>query len=165
MTATIVRPMRGRMRVHGLRAPRGDEPTNRTMFKTATGKAIRPEWIAAAEGEPGWKGHWEIAREHLTDVAEEIALRDGRVTIEMHYSTTEQCDARCQRAEGDECTCACEGKYHGNGHHASWLEVGETTLIHNAGEKIVVRELTRSQAKNDREERLDAFIQTLRHGH
>lgn len=161
MTATIVRPLHGRLEVWGLRGPRDDEPFNREMFRTATGAAIRPTWVLASEGAPGWRGHWEIARAHLTDVAEAIAIRDGRVEIEMHYSTTEQRDRRCRGAEGDECTCSCEGKYHGNSHHASWIEVGETTLVRNSGSKVVTRTLTRRQAEEDREVRLDEFVRKL----
>lgn len=87
-------------------------------------------------------------------MAEAIAIRDGAVQIEMHYSTSEQCDRRCQNAEGDECTCSCEGKYHGNNHHASWIEVGDTTLVRGAGSKIVTRTLTGRQAQIDRDARL-----------
>lgn len=162
MTATIVRPLRGRMEVRGLRGPRGDEPSNRSMFKTATGKAIRPTWVDAPEGAPPWQGYWVIAREHLTDVAEAIAIRDGQVEIEMHYSATEQCDRRCRSAEGDECTCSCEGKYHGNNHHASWIDVGETTLVRSAGSKTVTRTLIRHQAQEDRDARIEEWIRQLR---
>ena len=94
--ATIVRPKHGRLEVHGLRAPRRDEPSNRDMFKDAAGGPIRPTWVKAPDGAPGWRGHWTIARDHLTVVAEAIAIRDGSVTIEMHYSTSEQCALRCQ---------------------------------------------------------------------
>lgn len=121
------------------------------MFKTSTGKAIRPEWIPADPGQPYWTGYWTIAREHLSDVARAVAIRDGSVTIEMHYSTTEQCDSRCQGATGVDCTCACEGEHHGNGEHAAWIPVGDTTLIRGAGSKIVVRSLTRAQAEAERE--------------
>lgn len=158
MTASIERPLHGRIRVRNLRGPRGDEPSNRQMFKTATGAAIRPTWVPAPDGLPGWQGHWEIAREHLTDVAEAIAIRDGLVEIEMHYSTAEQCDRRCRGAEGDECTCSCEGKYHGNGHHASWTEVGETTLVRRSESKVVTRSLTRKQAEKDRDARFEEMI-------
>lgn len=161
MTATIVRPLHGRIEVRGLRGPRGDEPSNREMFKTATGTAIRPTWVPAPEGSAGWLGYWEIARPHLTDVAEAIAIRDGRVEIEMHYSTTEQCDRRCRTAEGDECTCSCEGKYHGNSHHSSWIEVGDTTLVRSSGSKVVTRILTRQQAEEDRDARLDEMVRKL----
>lgn len=149
------------MEIHELRGPRGDESSNRSMFRTATGRSIRPTWVDAQEGQPGWKGYWTISREHLTEVAEAIAIRDGRVTIEMHYSTSEQCDLRCQNAEGDECTCSCEGKYHGNNHHASWIEVGDTTLVRGSGSKVVTRTLTRLQAETDRDARLEEFIAQL----
>lgn len=124
------------------------------MFRTATGKTIRPTWVDAPAGRPRWEGYWTISREHLTEVAEAIAIRDGHVEVEMHYSTSEQCDRRCQNAEGDECTCSCEGRYHGNNHHASWLEVGDTTLVRGGGSKIVTRSLTRAQAQADRDARL-----------
>jgi hypothetical protein len=131
------------------------------MFRTATGRSIHPRWVDAPVGQPGWKGHWTISREHLTDVAEAIAIRDGHVEIEMHYSTSEQCDRRCQNAEGDECTCSCEGQYHGNNHHASWIEVGDTTLVRGAGSKVVTRTLTRRQAQTDRDARLEEFVTQL----
>lgn len=162
MTAEIVRPLRGRMKVYGLRGPRGDEPSNRSMFKTAAGRAIRPTWVPSADPNRPWEGHWEIAREHLTDVAEAIAIRDGRVDIQMHYSTTEQCDRRCQEAEGDECTCSCEGKFHGNNQHASWIDVGSTTLVRGSGSKLVTRVLTRQQARADQDDRLEEMVRQLR---
>ncbi|WP_156960975.1 hypothetical protein [Kocuria marina] len=115
------------------------------MFKTATGMAIRPTWVKAAEGEEGWKGYWTISRDHLIPVAEAVAIRDGKVLIEMHYSQTEKCDLRCQNATGDDCTCSCEGKNHGQAEHASWKQVGETTLVRGGGRKVVTRELTREQ--------------------
>lgn len=129
--------------MHGLRGPRGDEPPNREMFKDAAGIAIRPTWVNAPEGQAGWKGHWTISRTHLTVVAEAIAVRDGEVRIEMHYSTSEQCDARCQNADGDDCTCSCEGANHGTGDHAAWTPVGETTLVRSTGTRVVERVLTR----------------------
>lgn len=148
-----MRPLTGRIEVRGLRAPRGEEPTNKEMFRDAAGSVIRPTWVEAAEGEPRWRGFWTIAREHLTVVAAAIAIRDGSVDIEMHYSQTEQCDGRCQTANGDDCTCSCEGKHHGVGQHASWLEVGDTTLIRGAGTKVVNRVLTREQALEDLQNR------------
>lgn len=161
MTATIIRPLRGRIQVRGLRAPRTGQPTNRELFRTATGAAIRPTWVGAPPGEPGWKGYWTIARQHLTDVAEAVAIRDGLVLIEMHYSTAEQCDTRCQTAEGNDCTCSCEGKYHGKGEHAAWLEVGDTTLFRGGEEKIVTRSLDDQQALQDRDDRLDELIRQV----
>lgn len=153
MTARIIRPLTGRIEVHGLRAPRGNEPTNKSMFKTATGAAIRPTWVKAREGEAGWRGYWTISREHLTPVAESIAIRDGRVIIEMHYSQTEKCDMRCRKATGDDCICSCEGVHHGKGQHASWMEVGETTLVRGAGAKMVTRVLTCEQALENQRNR------------
>jgi hypothetical protein len=128
------------------------------MFKDAAGAAIRPTWVEAAEGQPGWAGYWAIAREHLTEVAESIAIRDGVVEIEMHYSPAEKCDQRCRRATGDDCTCACEGKHHGKAQHASWLEVGETTLVRGKGLKVVHRVLERDQAELDRKARHQAMF-------
>lgn len=145
MTALIIRPTTGRMEVHWLRAPRGDEPANKEMFRTATGLSIRPTWVRSAPDEPG-HGHWTISREHLTDVARAIAVRDGRVEIEMHYNESERCDNRCQNATGNDCTCTCEGKYHGAGEHAAWRQVADTTLVKSDGIKIVTRVLTRAEA-------------------
>lgn len=159
MTAIIVRPIRGRIEIHGLRAPRGHEVPNKLMFKNAAGSGIRPTWEAAAEGEPPWKGYWSISRQHLTDVAEAIAIRDGEVLIEMHYSQTEKCDRRCQKAEGVECTCACEGKYHGNLQHASWFQVGESTLIQGQDAKVVTRILDREQAEADSDARMRGWFE------
>lgn len=158
MTAKIIRPLTGRIQVRSLRAPRGDEPSNKSMFKNAAGAAIRPEWVAAAEGQPGWAGHWTIARKHLTDVAEVIAIRDGSVEIEMHYSPTEKCDRRCRKAKLDDCTCACEGRHHGKAQHASWLEVGETTLVRGESRKVVNRILTRDQARLERDARIQQMV-------
>ncbi len=158
MTAKIVRPLTGRIQIRNLRAPHDDEPPNKSMFKSAAGSSIRPTWIPAVEGQPGWTGYWTIARTHLTDVAEAIALRDGCVEIEMHYSLTEKCDRRCQKAEGDDCTCACEGKYHGKARHASWLPVGETTLVRGEGRKVVTRTLDRESALRQREVRLQEMV-------
>jgi hypothetical protein len=153
MTARIIRPLTGRIEVHGLRAPRGIEPPNREMFRTAADAAIRPSWEPPAPGKPGWHGHWTIYRHHLTTVAEAIAIRDGQVEIEMHYSQTEQCDRRCQRATGDDCTCSCEGHHHGEANHATWIEVGETTLVRGTGTKVVTRVLTRQQAVENQRRR------------
>lgn len=147
MTARILRPLRGRLQVRGLRAPQGEEPPNRQMFKSAAGKAIRPTWVKAPEGSPGWAGYWTISRAHLTAVAEAIAIRDGEVQIEMHYSTSEQCDERCQNARGNDCTCSCEGKNHGAAEHASWKPVGETTLVRSTGQRVAIRHLTRAEAQ------------------
>lgn len=162
MTATIIRPTRGRIKVQGLHAPRVGQPTNKQMFKTATGAAIRPTWVAAPPEEPYWHGYWTIARQHLTDVVEAIAIRDGSVFIEMHYSTAEQCDSRCQTAEGSDCTCSCEGRYHGKGEHAAWLEVGETTLVRGGAEKVVMRTLSKEQALRDRADRLRELVRKFR---
>lgn len=118
--------------------------------------AIRPDWVPAEDGQPGWTGYWTIYRQHLTLVAEAIAIRDGEVHIEMHYSLSEQCDRRCQQARGDECTCSCEGKHHGEALHASWIEVGPTTLVRSQGMKVVTRVLTRKQAEKDQRRRARA---------
>ena len=113
MTARIIRPLTGRMQVRGPPKPNGDEPSNKSMFRDAAGAAILPTWVDAAEGQPGLAGCWTIAREHLTEVAESVAIRDLNVEIEMYYRPTEKCDLHCRRAEGDDCTCACECKHHG----------------------------------------------------
>ena len=123
------------------------------MFKTAADAAIRPTWVSAAEGQPGWNGYWTISRNHLNAVAEAIAIRDGEVIVEMHYSEREQCDSRCQTATGDDCTCSCEGKHHGEGQYASWREVGATTLVRGTGEKAVTRVLTRKDAQKQQRRR------------
>lgn len=120
------------------------------MFKDAAGGPIRPDWIPAPDGRPYWEGFWTIAREHLTVVAEAIALRDRFVDIEMHYSGTERCDYRCQNAQGDDCVCSCEGAHHGEGLHAAWTQVGDTTLVRGAGEKIVKRRLRRTDLTGSR---------------
>lgn len=153
MTATIIRPLTGRLQIRNLHAPRKGELPNKTMFRNAAGSGIRPTWVAAADGQPGWAGYWTIARTHLTDVAEIIAIRDGAVEIEMHYNTTEKCDGRCTTAERDECTCSCEGKNHGQGHHAGWLKVGDTTLVRGGGKKVVKRRLTGEEARVQRDTR------------
>lgn len=154
MTATIIRPLTGRIQIHGLRAPRDKEVSNKTMFKNAAGRGIRPTRVPADEGRPYWEGYWTVSREHLTDIAETIAIRDGQVLIEMHYSPTEKCDDRCQKAKGDDCTCSCEGEHHGKAQQASWLAVGETTLVRGSGPKIVNRILEREQAEADSDARL-----------
>lgn len=119
MTARIIRPLRGRIRVKNLRAPGNRQPTNKEMYRTAASAVIRPTWVEDPSGEPGWRGCSSIARQHLTDVAEAAAIRDGLVLIEMHYSVVEQCDMRCQIAEGSDCMRSCEGKDHGKGEHAA----------------------------------------------
>lgn len=149
MNARIVRPLSGRIEIHGLRTNRPGEPSNRLMFKTATGMAIRPEWVPAPAGQPPWQGYWTISRAHLTAVAEAIAIRDGHVDVEMHYSQLEKCDRRCQEADGDDCTCSCEGKFHGEAQHSRWVEVGDTTLVRGTGKKVVTRRLTKHQAIAD----------------
>ncbi len=153
MTAVIVRPVSGRIRICGLRAPQGDEAPNREMFKTAAGARIRPDWVRTERDDYGWRGHWTISRDHLTAVAEAIAIRDGSVEIRMHYSDSERCDTRCQRATGDDCTCSCKGKHHGAAAHASWKEVGSTTLVKTSGTTEVVRTLSGKRALKDRARR------------
>lgn len=76
----------------------------------------------------------------------------------MHYNTTEKCDKRCQKAERDECTCSCEGKNHGQGHHASWLKVGDTTLVRGSGKKVVKRVLKREEAEVQRHTRTKQML-------
>lgn len=144
MSATIIRPLHGRIEVHGLRAPHEGEPSNREMFVDAAGGPNKPNSIPAPDGRPYWEGFWTISREHLTVVAEAIALRDRFVDIEMHYSGTERCDYRWQNAQGEDCTCSCEGVHHGEGLHAAWTQVGDTTLVRGTGEKIVKRRLRRA---------------------
>lgn len=65
---------------------------------------------------------------------------------------------RCRRAEGDECTCSCEGKHHGKAQHASWIEVGESTLVRGAGTRVAARPLAGDQARKDRDQRLVAWV-------
>lgn len=150
MPATIIRPLQGRIEVRNLRGPRAGEPANKQMFKTAAGGPIRPTWVEAAPGLPRWQGYWTISRKHLSAVAEAIAIRDGEVLIEMHYSEHEQCDKRCRKAKGDDCTCSCEGVHHGKAQHAGWVQVGDTTLVRSSGKKVVTRRLTRKQALSTR---------------
>jgi hypothetical protein len=66
-----------------------------------------------------------------------------------------------ENASGDDCTCACEGKHHGKAQHASWLEVGETTLVGGEGKKVVTRVLERSQAVVDKEARFQEELRKL----
>lgn len=155
MSALIIRPLRGWPKVHGLRAPRGKGALNKEMFKTAADAAIRPTWVYAPEGQPYWHGYWTISRNHLNVVAEANAIRDGEVVVEMHYSEREQCDLRCQNATGDDCTCFCEGKHHGEGVYASWKEVGATTRVRSTGVKVVTRVLTWKDALKQQRRRTE----------
>lgn len=82
--------------------------------------------------------------------------------MEKHYSQTEKCDQRCRTAGGDDCTCTCEGKHHGKAQHASWLEVGETTLVRGEGPKVATRVLDRRQAVVDREDRFQEQLRKLK---
>lgn len=140
MTIRIFRPVHEtRFQVAGMPRPREGEPTNKDWFKEITGRPIRPTWIS---GPNGWDGYWVIARQHMTLVAEELALRYGTVHVTAEYSTLEKCDTRCQNATGDDCQCSCLGVRHGEALQASWKQVGATTLVRSAGIAIVERVLT-----------------------
>lgn len=140
----IYRPVSGRLEVHGMPRPREGEPSNREWFKDETGKAIRPTWVP---GPRGWDGHWEIVRQHFMTVARAMAIRFGDVELVMDFHELEQCDKRCRDAKRQDCTCSCMGEHHGGGVYASWLEVGETTLVRSAGIKRRSAVLTRKQAR------------------
>ncbi len=148
MVIRIFRPLGDtRFQVSGMPSPREGEPRNKDWFKDVTGRAIRPTWVA---GPNGWDGHWAIAREHLTIVAEELALRFGEVHVTAHYSTRERCDTRCQNATGDDCECSCLGVRHGEANQAAWKQVGATTLIRSAGVAVVDRVVTAKQVRRAR---------------
>lgn len=112
--------------VSGMPKPRPGELANKYWFKDVTGLAIRPEWEA---GPYGWDGYWTVAREHMSLVVEELALRFGQVEVWAECSTLEKCDARCQTARSDNCTCSCLGTRHGEALQASWKQVAATTLV------------------------------------
>lgn len=123
---TIVRPVHGRVEIHGMRRPGPGQPANRQWLKDVLGDRIRPTWVP---GPQGWDGYWTISREHFDEVTRALAIRLGQVDIDLHYSQLQKCDTRCQAARGTDCVCECMGENHGVGAHASWTQVGDTTLI------------------------------------
>lgn len=128
---TVYRPYRGRLR---LRMPYRKD--NRAWLKDRLGDRIRPEWVRGAGGREGW---WEIARNHLQPLVEALVERWGAVDVTLIYSTTEQCDTRCQNARGDDCTCSCLGLNHGHGFAGQWTQVGDTTLVQREYTKVTRR--------------------------
>lgn len=136
----IFRPLHDRFQVHGMPAPRDGEIPNKAWFKEVTGRPIRPKWVG------GRGGHWVIAREHMTIVAQELAIRFGEVEVIADYSTSEKCDRRCKDATGDDCECSCRGANHGDGTQASWKQVGDTTLVRSSVERVR-RTLTAKKAR------------------
>lgn len=133
----VYRPVSGRVEISGLRRPREGEPTNRQWLKDTLGARIRPEWVP---GPNGWDGHWAVARTHFRDVVDALAMRAGRVQVDGDFNVHEQCDIRCQRATGDDCTCSCFGANHGiesgGGAYGPWVEVGDTTLISSGVQRL-----------------------------
>ncbi len=134
----------------GLRRPREGEPTSRQWLKGTLGARIRPTWVP---GPNGWDGHWTVARTYFRDVMDALAIRAGRVEVDVDFNEHEQCDTRCQRAKGDDCTCQCFGANHGiesgQGAYGPWVEVGEATLV-SSGVKRLSFVRTRADAIADR---------------
>ncbi|WP_344287210.1 hypothetical protein [Streptomyces synnematoformans] len=104
--------------------------TNRAWLLDELGsQRIRPDWNKDVT-----PGRWEIAKPHLRTLIEALADRFGEVDVYLEFSTTERCDRRCQRAEGDDCTCSCRGENHGgSAYWQRWVQVGEDTLVSNIG--------------------------------
>lgn len=103
--------------------------SNRSWLLDELGARIRPDWNRTASPR-----RWEIARSHLRTITEALARRFGEVDVYLEFSTTERCDRRCQRASGDDCTCACRGENHGgSAYWKGWTLVGEETLAGAVG--------------------------------
>lgn len=146
----VYRPVFGRVEFRGLRKPKEGEPTNRQWLKDALGARIRPVWV---RGPNSWDGHWAVARAHFRDVVSALAIRAGQVDVDVDFNVLEQCDIRCQRSSGDDCTCSCFGANHGiesgGGAYGPWVEVGETTLISSGTQRLTFTR-TRAEAIADR---------------
>jgi hypothetical protein len=96
---------------------------NRHWLKENLGSHSRSEWNKSAR-------RWEIARNHLRVLVFALAEKYSAVDVYLEFSTTERCNTRCQEATGDDCECSCLGANHaGAAYMASWLRVGETTLV------------------------------------
>lgn len=84
---------------------------------------------------PRWNGEvrparWEIARPHLRSLVEAMALKFGEIDLYLEFSVRQQCDTRCQAAQGDDCVCSCMGENHGGAAYwRRWTHVGDTTLV------------------------------------
>jgi hypothetical protein len=103
--------------------------SNRSWLLQELGERIRPDWNKE-------EGRWEIARPHLATITAALAERFGEVDVYLEFSTTERCDDRCQRAGGDDCTCACMGENHGGAAYwRQWIHVGDSTLV-DVGRKV-----------------------------
>lgn len=102
--ATVVRPVRGRVRV---RLPFA--PDNRAMLKRWCGSGTRPEWRGGA---------WHVGRDHLEQILTGIAReRCCAVTIHLEHATQTKCTASCWGAQPRttwSCVCSCGGRNHGN---------------------------------------------------
>lgn len=130
----VFRPVSGRIQV---RLPYSND--NRQWLKDALGAGIRPTW----EKE---KRYWTLARGHLVVLVQELVERYGVVEVALDYSTSEQCDTRCQKAQGLDCTCSCLGANHGGAQGIQrWTQVGETTLV-SSNRRRVIRMVTRADA-------------------
>lgn len=115
--ATVVRPVRGRVRV---RLPFA--PDNRAMLKRWCGSGTRPEWRGGA---------WHVGRDHLEQILTGIAReRCCAVTIHLEHATQTKCTASCWGAQPRttwSCVCSCGGRNHGNG--APEISNGETGVV------------------------------------
>ena len=91
-------------------------------------------------GPRGWDGHWAVARSHFRSVVDALAIRAGRVHVDVDFNVHEKCDTRCQKATYDDCTCSCFGANHGilrgGGAYGPWVEVGETTLVSSGVQRL-----------------------------
>ena len=60
---------------------------------------------------------WRLAARWMTVVVDEMANAGQHLRVEVELrgkaAGGERCDARCRDAEGYDCSCECEGRYHG----------------------------------------------------
>ncbi|WP_148281574.1 hypothetical protein [Nocardiopsis alba] len=75
---------------------------------------------------------WSFKRTHFAEVRDMINKYYRLGTVIVDIVKRGQCDTRCVKARGDECSCECGGDNHGGLRGGDkWVLVGETTLVTN----------------------------------
>lgn len=103
-------------------------PRNRQALRTALGPHVRIHW-------DGDHRCWRLAERHMFTLINGF-LEAGQpvrveVTVRGEAAGAERCDERCRDARGDECVCACGGRWHGAGRwpdHWAHIETNESTI-------------------------------------
>ena len=103
-----------------------------------------PQWSATFS-------YWKAPRAWLSSLVGQALADFGRVYLIQTFKSSETCARVCQKAQGFDCDCSCNGEHHGEENMRGWFEVSETFATRGGDRRLGCRLLTKRTLSREQE--------------